>query len=111
MAVVWCLQSPETLEDGAVQPWKIRTQLTFHLLLLLMFKVLALGLFVLDYRTDRTGSILNMLKESSVWKDNLLVLLFFKLWVCSYLQEKNKAQILFWETDQTLVSHISTNLS
>lgn len=62
MAVVWYLQGPETLEDGTVQTCKICTELTFNLLLLLMFKVLALGLFVLDCRTDKTGNILNMLK-------------------------------------------------
>lgn len=62
IAVVRYLQSHETLEDGTVWTCKICTELTFHLLFLLMFKVLALGLFVLGCKTDKTGNILNMLK-------------------------------------------------
>lgn len=62
IAVVQYLQSHETLKDGTVWTCKICIELIFHLLFLLMFRVLTLGWFVLDCKTDKTGNILNTLK-------------------------------------------------
>lgn len=57
MTGVWYLQSCESLKDGALWTGRIGIELTFYLLFLLMFKVLALGLFVLECKPDQTGSI------------------------------------------------------